>query len=58
MSDRPAIEDVALRAALADAARALLILVKAHRTAGDGDLEAALARVEGVLRTYDTQRAR
>lgn len=34
---------------LEDAARVLLILVKAHRTAGDSDVEAAIADVEAAL---------
>lgn len=34
---------------LEDAARVLLIYVKAHRTAGDSDLEAAVADVEAAL---------
>jgi hypothetical protein len=43
--------------ALVDAARALLVYVKAHRVAGDEDLEAALANVEAVLRTQEMLRA-
>jgi hypothetical protein len=34
---------------LEDAARDLLTYVKAHRTAGDSDLEAAVAAVEAAL---------
>jgi hypothetical protein len=34
---------------LENAARALLVFVKAHRVAGDEDLEVALARVEAAL---------
>lgn len=34
---------------LADAVRVLLILVKAHRKAGDSDLESAIADVEAAL---------
>lgn len=43
----PGVEKVPL--SLEDAARALLIFVKAHRTAGDADLEAAVADVEAAL---------
>lgn len=34
---------------LEDAARVLILLVKAHRTAGDADVEAAIADVEAAL---------
>ena len=34
---------------LEDAARALVFYVKAHRTAGDADVEAAIADVEAAL---------
>lgn len=40
---------------LQDAAKALLIFVKAHRTVGDADLDAALADVEAALSAQDEQ---
>jgi hypothetical protein len=43
---------------LVSAARELLILIKAQRTAGDEDLEYALARVEGMLRSQEAQDTR
>lgn len=40
---------------LRDAVEALLIFVKAHRTVGDSDLNAALADVEAALAAQDEQ---
>jgi len=40
---------------LQDAVKAVLIFVKAHRTVGDSDLDAAVADVEAVLAAQDEQ---
>lgn len=51
-NDPPAPAPVAERSepvSLEDAVRVMLILVKAHRTAGDSDLGAAIADVEAAL---------
>ena len=40
---------------LEDAVKALLIFVKAHRTVGDSDLDAAVADVEAALAAQDEQ---
>jgi hypothetical protein len=40
---------------LQDAVKAVLIFVKAHRTVGDSDLDAAVADVEAALAAQDEQ---
>ena len=50
-----AVEAAAEPLPLKDAVEALLIFVKAHRTIGDSDLNAAVADVEAALSAQDEQ---